>query len=87
MPEIIPIKELRKTSEISDLCREKQEPIFVTKNGYGDLVVMSIETYDRLIRSKDIDESIYLSESELENGGKLVEARSALSELREKYFE
>lgn len=49
MPEIIPIKDLRNTTEISELCIEKQEPIFVTKNGYGDLVIMSMKTYDRLL--------------------------------------
>lgn len=35
MPQIIPIKELRNTNEISERCHAKQEPIFVTKNGYG----------------------------------------------------
>ena len=35
MPQIIPIKELRNTNEISERCHAKQEPIFVTKNRYG----------------------------------------------------
>ena len=47
MPLIRPITDLRNTSEISELCHSKNEPIFITKNGYGDLVVMSIETYER----------------------------------------
>ena len=34
-------------NEIADLCRETAEPIFLTKNGEGDLVVMDIETYNR----------------------------------------
>lgn len=34
-------------NEIADLCRKTAEPIFLTKNGEGDLVVMDIETYDR----------------------------------------
>lgn len=34
-------------NEIADLCRETSEPIFLTKNGEGDLVVMDIETYNR----------------------------------------
>lgn len=49
MPEIRPIKDLRNTTEISELCHKMREPIFITKNGYGDLVVMSIETYEKLI--------------------------------------
>lgn len=34
-------------NEIANLCRETAEPIFLTKNGEGDLVVMDIETYNR----------------------------------------
>lgn len=34
-------------NEIADMCRETAEPIFLTKNGEGDLVVMDIETYNR----------------------------------------
>lgn len=34
-------------NEIAELCRETQEPIFLTKNGEGDLVVMDIETYEK----------------------------------------
>ena len=47
MPQIIPIKELKNTSEISDLCHKTNEPIYVTKNGYGDMVIMSIEKYEK----------------------------------------
>ena len=48
MPQIRPITDLRNTSEISDACHARREPVFITKNGYGDLVVMSIETYEAL---------------------------------------
>lgn len=48
MPQIRPITDLRNTTEISELCHAKNEPIFITKNGYGDLVIMSMETYDAL---------------------------------------
>lgn len=47
MPKIIPIKMLKNTSEISEMCHETEEPIFVTKNGYGDMVIMSMESYER----------------------------------------
>ena len=45
MPKIIPIKELKKTSEISEMCHEADGPIYITKNGYGDMVIMSMENY------------------------------------------
>lgn len=48
MPQIRPITDLRNTTEISELCHARKEPIFITKNGYGDLVVMSMETYEAL---------------------------------------
>ena len=49
MPQIIPIKDLKNTSDISDLCHTSQEPIFITKNGYGDMVIMSMETYENTV--------------------------------------
>ena len=49
MPTIMPIRDLRKTSEISELAHKKQEPIFITKNGYSDLVVMSSELYEVML--------------------------------------
>ena len=48
MPTIIPIKELKNTSEISDLCHKTDEPVYVTKNGYGDMVIMSMETFENV---------------------------------------
>lgn len=51
----MPITDLRKTHDISDICHKSQEPIFVTKNGYGDLVVLSIEVYNRLVSDTLID--------------------------------
>ena len=49
MPHIRSSTDLRNCySEISALCRESREPIFITKNGQGDLAVMSIETYEML---------------------------------------
>lgn len=51
MPQIRPITDLRNTTEISELCHAKNEPVFITKNGYGDLAIMSMETYEALLKS------------------------------------
>jgi prevent-host-death family protein len=49
MPTIRPSADLRnKYNEISEFCHEYSEPVFITKNGTGDLAVMSIETYELL---------------------------------------
>ena len=42
MPRIIPIRDLRDTTKLSEMCNASNEPIFVTKNGYGDMVIMSM---------------------------------------------
>ena len=49
MPQIRPITDLRNANEISELCHARKEPVFITKNGYGDLVVLSIEAYEELM--------------------------------------
>ncbi len=50
MPNIRPSSDLRnKYSEISDFCHKYSEPVYITKNGQGDLAVMSIETYEKII--------------------------------------
>ena len=50
MPEIIPIRDLKNTNAISQRCHETQEPIFVTKSGYGDMVIMSIRGSSDVVR-------------------------------------
>lgn len=50
MPSIRPSSDLRnKYNEIARFCHQYSEPVYITKNGQGDLAVMSIETYERLI--------------------------------------
>ena len=58
MPTIMPIRDLRNTSEISELAHKMQEPIFITKNGYSDLVVMSAELYEKFAQTNRIDQAI-----------------------------
>ncbi len=86
MPKIIPIRDLRDTGRLSELCSESREPIFITKNGYGDMVVMSMETYDELLETAAIDAAITEAEAELADAGKLFDAREELKALRRKYF-
>jgi PHD/YefM family antitoxin component YafN of YafNO toxin-antitoxin module len=50
MPSIRPSSDLRnKYNEISEFCHKHSEPVYLTKNGHGDLAVMSIETYEKLV--------------------------------------
>ena len=84
MPKIIPIKKLKKTSEISEMCHEADGPIYITKNGYGDMVIMSMENYEAVMRQLAIYRDIEISEKQIENG-QTKDARSALKEMRAKY--
>ena len=86
MPQIRPITDLRNTSEISDACHARREPVFITKNGYGDLVVMSIETYEEMLDCIATDKAIADAEQEIPAGGQLLDAKEALGALRRKYF-
>ena len=86
MPQIMPMKDLRNTNMISDRCHAKSEPIFITKNGYGDLVVMSMETYEALVGTAAIDNAITTAEADISAGAELLDARDALTALRRKHF-
>lgn len=86
MPQIRPITDLRNTNEISELCHARREPLFITKNGYGDLVVMSIEAYEDMIETARTDAAISEAEQEFAADGVLLDARETLSSLRRKYF-
>lgn len=85
MPLIMPIKDLRKTSEISEIAHKEQEPIFITKNGYSDLVVMSSELYDRFVSINRMDQAIYESEKEMEESGEAIDLDEAFTRLNRKY--
>ncbi len=85
MPEIRPIKDLRDTTKISELCHNKKEPIFITKNGYGDLVIMSMDTYRRKLAQVDLYEKLAEAEREIENGAPLLDAEDVFTKLKNKY--
>ena len=86
MPQIRPITDLRNTNEISEICNLKKEPIFITKNGYGDLVIMSIATYESILETAASDSAIAEAEAEYTANGKLHDAKEALQSLRRKHF-
>ena len=84
MPQIIPIKDLKNTSEISDMCHKTDEPIYITKNGYGDMVIMSMENYESTMKRIAMYRDIEISEKQIETE-QVNDARKALKETRAKY--
>ena len=85
MIEIRPIKDLRDTSEISRLCEESKEPIYITKNGYGHLVVMSMETYKDKLAKADLYEKLAEAENQINDGEKLLDAEAVFESLKDRY--
>ena len=49
MPVIVPIRDLRDANRISELCNSEKRPVSITKNGYGDMVIMSMAYYEEAI--------------------------------------
>ena len=81
---IIPMRDLKNTVEVERLCAEENGPVFVTKNGYGRLVVMDIDYYEKTMRKMDEAKTILdgLKAVKSEN---TVEGDTAISNIRNKY--
>ena len=79
--QIVPMRELKNTVEIERRCAEENGPVFVTKNGYGRLVVMDIDYYERTMKElKLVMEGLKDDEE-----GRIVDGPTAMAELRRKY--
>lgn len=66
------------------MCHRTDEPIYVTKNGYGDMVIMSIESYEHTMKQLKMYEDFEVSERQIKEG-KVKDARKSLSSMRERY--
>ena len=84
MPQIIPINTLKRTGEISEMCHNSTEPVFITKNGYGDMVIMSMDIYQRDLAMAEIYRKLVVAEKQIQNG-EVVDARESLARLRAKH--
>ena len=82
--QIIPIRDLKNTVEVERRCAEENGPVFVTKNGYGRLVVMDIDYYEKTM--KKIDEArLILDGLNDVKSGNTVDGDTAISNIRNKY--
>lgn len=69
---------------ISKLAREKAEPVYITKNGEGDIVIMSIEAFERREALLDLKEKLLLAEEQRLSGALTVSLDDAETKIREK---
>ena len=84
MPQIRPIRDLKDTTTISNLCHETREPIFITKNGYGDMVIMSMETYEKNLFLANVYGKLEEAKRDME-GGRYSSVEDAVARIREKH--
>jgi prevent-host-death family protein len=85
MPKIVPISDLRNNiSEISSICHQDAEPVYVTKNGKGDLVVTSMRYFERMQAQLDLYDKLAVAEAELVNGVATIPHDEVMKEIRSK---
>lgn len=81
---IIPMRDLKNTVEVEKKCSEANGPVFITKNGYGRLVVMDIDYYERTMRkiceAKQINEGL----ADVKEG-RVVDGETVKQRMTEKY--
>jgi prevent-host-death family protein len=88
MPLIKPISDLRnKANEISDLAHKSNEPIFITRNGEGDLVVMSIAQYSKLQLKLDLFSKLAVAQAQKAAGDNGRTVSQVMKDLRKRIRE
>jgi len=85
VPRIIPINELKNTANISKIVQESDEPVFVTKNGYGSMVLMSVEVYEREIAKNQFVKMINDSLKDIDKDDLKTDGPMFISEMKTKY--
>ncbi len=84
MPVIVPVRDLKDTNRISELCNSEKRPVFITKNGYGDMVIMSMAYYDEAIGRNAIYAKLEEAKSDIA-AGRVKPLRKALARQRAKF--
>ena len=82
--QIIPMRDLKNTVEVERRCAEENGPVYVTKNGYGRLVVMDIEYFERTMRKMYEAQALIAGMDDVK-ADRVLDGDSALKELRNKY--
>ena len=85
LPKILPVNELKNTANIMKTCKESGVPIVITKIGYGEAVMMSVELYEEMFAKMQAAALINASLTEIENGAKSADGKEFLSLMKGKY--
>ena len=84
MATIVPVTEMRDTNKFTEKCKKSDEPIFVTKNGYGDIVCMSIELYESMLEKIDVQKKINDAMLQMKNN-EVIDGKDFIKELKDTY--
>ena len=85
LPKIIPVNELKNTANIMKTCQESPVPIVITKNGYGEAVMMSVKLYEEMFAKMQAATLINASLDDADNGAKPVRGTEFFGSMRAKY--
>lgn len=82
--QIIPMRDLKNTVDVERRCAEENGPVYVTKNGYGRLVVMDIEYYEKTMRKLYEAQALIAGIEDVKNG-RVKDGAAVIDGLRDKY--
>ena len=85
LPKVLPVNELKNTATIMKTCKESKVPIVITRNGYGEAVLMSIELFEEMFAKVQAAALINEGLRDIENGEKPTDGKEFFDELRSKY--
>ena len=84
LPKILPVNALKNTANIMKICKESPVPIVITRNGYGEAVMMSTDLFEEMFAKLQAATLINSSLDEIENGAEPVDGKEFLSSMRSK---
>ncbi len=85
LPKVVPINELKNTAQILQTCKESDVPIIVTKNGYGEMVLMNIPLYEKTMAEAQAAALVNEALDEIGSGVEPVKGKEFFSSMRVKY--
>lgn len=85
LPKILPVNELKNTANIMKTCKESPVPIVITKNGYGEAVMMSVQLYEEMFAKMQEAALLNAGLEEIERGAAPVDGEEFFDHMRSKY--
>ena len=85
LPKILPVNELKNTASIMKTCRESSVPIVITRNGYGEAVMMSVELYEEMFAKMQEAALINAGLEEIDKGAVPTDGKEFFHSMRNKY--